>query len=161
MKEWEWKASAYVMPSERTRGGGTGHAVSGSGRQRRPSCCQREWEAASYIVPSRRTRDGGITSCRGWERETAPYVMPSVYEACTVNNDVRCFVRRTLRRGWAPKCYKILYTFLLSIFFFFDHLHCSKILHFLLLNQRYKSWGKINFIGSIFLLQRLSVWVYH
>jgi hypothetical protein len=44
--------------------------------------------------------------------------MPSVYEACKVNNNVKYFVHRTSRRGWAPKCYEIVYTFLLIIFFF-------------------------------------------
>jgi len=63
------------------------HAVSGNG------------EAASYIVPSRRTRDDGSARHVVGGNETPPYVMPSVYEACTVSNNVRCFVYRTLRRG--------------------------------------------------------------
>jgi hypothetical protein len=29
----------------------------------------------------------------------APYIMPSVYEACKVNNNVKYFVHRTSRRG--------------------------------------------------------------
>jgi hypothetical protein len=62
----------------------------------------RNGEAASYIVPSRRTRDDGSARhvVGGNERHhRTPYVMPSVYEACTVSNNVRCFVYRTLRRG--------------------------------------------------------------
>jgi hypothetical protein len=91
----EQDASAYIMLSVWTRCIGIHHAVIVNERHRHTSSCQCEWEAATYV-------------------------MPSVYEACTPNNNVRYFVHRTLRWGWAPKCYRILYTFLLLFFFFFN-----------------------------------------
>jgi hypothetical protein len=90
--QWEWEAVAHIMLSAGMRGSTIRHVTGGNERQRHTSCCQRELEAATHVTPS-------------------------VYEACIVYNNVRYFVHRTLRWGWAPKCYRILYTFLLIFFF--------------------------------------------
>jgi hypothetical protein len=136
----ELEAAAYVMLSVGIRGSAVHHVTGGNERQQHTSCCQWEWEAAPYVTPPGRTRDGSI--CHVIDRDERQHRL-SCHRCMELVLLITVLgILYTEWRGPAPKCYKIVYTFPLIIFCFFDHLHCSKILTFLLLNQRYKNWGK-------------------
>ena len=116
-RQAELEAASKVMLSVGMRGSGMCHTVSGNERQRHTSCCQWEWEAAPYIMPSGRTRNGSIRHIIGGNERQHRTLCHQCMELVLLI--IRYFVHRTLRRGSAPSVNKILYTFLLYIFFSF------------------------------------------